>query len=156
MSGKILGIIIVSVALIAGAAIYYLQIYAFYDEVSAEAAPIRLTMLATEAPEDILVDSFEGIDADSSPLRFRACFTTPMSQAMLTETYVTYEGAEPLNAPPWFECFDATEIGEALSRGEAIAFLGEREIADGVDRVVAVFDDGRAFAWHQLNDKYRD
>ena len=156
MSGKLLGIIIVSIALIAGAAVYYLQVYAYYGAVSAETAQIRLMPLANEEPEEIIVTEFEGIDADSSPLRFRACFTTPLSQAMLTETYQVYGAAEPLVAPSWFDCFDATEIGEALVRGEAIAFLSERDIADGVDRVVAVFDDGRAFAWHQLNETYRD
>ncbi len=36
-----------------------------------------------------------------------------------------------------------------------MAFLGEKDIRDGgVDRVIAVYPDGRAFAWHQLNEKY--
>ena len=93
-----------------------------------------------------------GIDADSSPLRFRACFSTPLSQAMLTETYRHYENPVPLVAPYWFDCFDAEAIGKALENGEALAFLSEAGIAPGVDRVVAVFADGRAFAWHQLAD----
>ena len=58
---------------------------------------------------------------------------------------------EPLTAPGWFDCFDAVAIGEALEKGEAIAFLSQANIHPGVDRVVAVFPDGRAFAWHQLN-----
>jgi hypothetical protein len=37
--------------------------------------------------------------------------------------------------------------------GEALAFLSEPNIHPGVDRVVAVFPDGRAFAWHQLNQR---
>jgi hypothetical protein len=56
----------------------------------------------------------------------------------------------PLNAPAAFPCFDAAAIGAALESGEALAFLSEPEIHPGVDRVVAVFADGRAFAWHQL------
>ena len=32
-----------------------------------------------------------------------------------------------------------------------LAFLSEPDIHPGVDRVVAVFGDGRAYAWHQLN-----
>ena len=28
----------------------------------------------------------------------------------------------PLTAPGWFDCFDADAIGEALDRGEALAF----------------------------------
>ncbi len=55
-----------------------------------------------------------------------------------------------MTAPGWFDCFDANAIGEALERGEALAFLSQAEIAVGVDRVVAVFPDGRAYAWHQL------
>ncbi len=34
----------------------------------------------------------------------------------------------PLNAPGWFDCFDADAIGEALETGEALAFLGSRDI----------------------------
>src|SRR5690606_2317231 len=134
---------IVITSLIAGAAMYYLQVYGFYDEVEYTPDDIQLTVLVTGTPEPILVDDFTGIDADSSPLRFRGCFTTPMSQAMLTETYVTYPRAEPLTAPGWFDCFDANAIGEALETGEAIAFLGEENIEYGVDRVIAVFGDGR-------------
>ena len=107
-------------------------------------------------PEAIVVENIEGIDADSSPLRFRACFTTPLTQATLTETYQLYDRPTPLTAPGWFDCFDADAIGEALERGEALAFLSQANIARGVDRVVAVFPDGRAFAWHQLNDTYKE
>ncbi|WP_206050342.1 DUF6446 family protein [Oceaniglobus ichthyenteri] len=152
MIGKILGGFILVTALIAGVTMYYLQVYGFYDEVEFTPDDIKLTVLATGTPEPILVEGFKGIDADSSPLRFRGCFTTPMSQGMLTETYVTYDAAEPLVAPGWFECFDAAAIGKALETGEAIAFLSQSNIEYGVDRVIAVFDDGRAYAWHQLNN----
>ncbi|UWQ14992.1 histidine kinase [Aliiroseovarius sp. M344] len=155
MSGKIIGIIIVVTALFAGIAIYWLQLYAFYDDVSLN-TELRMTNMVTGEPEVVLYDSFQGIDADSSPLRFRGCFTTTMSLAMLTETFESYEQATPLTAPGWFDCFDADQIGAALETGEAIAFLGERNIQDGVDRVVAVFPDGRGYAWHQLNEKYSE
>ncbi len=155
MSGKIIGILIVTTALIAGIAIYWLQLYAFYDDVSLN-TELRMTNVVTGEPEVVLYDSFQGIDADSSPLRFRGCFTTTMSLAMLTETFETYDQATPLTAPGWFDCFDADQIGAALETGEAIAFLGERNIQDGVDRVVAIFPDGRGYAWHQLNEKYSE
>ena len=155
MSGRLVGTFIVGIALIAGVAIYWLQLYAFYDEVSAEDG-IRMTNLVTGQPEIVLYDSFEGIDADSSPLRYRGCFTTTMSLAMLTETFEPYEGATPLTAPSWFDCFDAVAIGAAIENGEALAFVGERNIKDGVDRVVAIYADGRGFAWHQLNEKYSE
>jgi len=157
-AGKIFAGAIVISAIVAGAALYYLQVYAYYDEVSADApnGEIMLTSLESSQPETILYKGFQGIDASSSPLRFRACFTTQHSQAMLSETYVTIEGAVPLNGPVWFECYNAQEIGAALETGGAIAFLGQKDIHDGVDRVIAVFPDGRGFAWHQLNDKYKE
>ncbi len=131
---------------------YWLQEYAYYTPVSFQkGSEIALTLIESGLPEPILADGIEGIDADSSPLRFRACFHTPMSQAMLTETYKVYEGAVPLIAPSWFTCFDATKIGDALATGEAIAFLSQANIAPSIDRVVAVFPDGRAFAWHQIH-----
>lgn len=155
MSGRLVGTFIVGIALIAGVAIYWLQLYAFYDEVSAEDG-LRMTNLVTGQPEVVLYESFEGIDADSSPLRYRSCFTTTMSLAMLTETFESYEEATPLTAPGWFDCFDAVQIGADIEQGNALAFLGERNIKDGVDRVVAIYPDGRGYAWHQLNEKYQE
>ena len=146
----ILGIAVT--ALIVGAAMYYLQVYAFYEEVNAEqVGEVQLVSLNTGAPEPILFENFKGIDSDSAPVRFRACFETPYSQAMLTETYETYPRAEPLVAPGWFDCFDAAAIGAALETGEAIAFLGVPDIRYGSDRVVAVMPDGRGYVWHQIN-----
>lgn len=139
-------------ALVAGVSMYWLQVYAFYDKVDYTPGEVVLTPLATQQPESIPSAGFEGIDADSSPLRYRACFTVPLSIPTLTETYQMYETPEPLLAPKWFNCFDAKEIGEALEAGTALAFLGQKNIHYGVDRVVAVFDDGRAFAWNQLNN----
>lgn len=156
MNGKIVGSFVVITALVAGVAIYWLQLYAFYDEVAADDAAITLVNVATGQPEPILIAGFEGIDATSSPLRYRACFETGQSLATLTETYADYPGAAPLTGPGWFDCYDAASIGAALERGEALAFLGQRNISDGVDLVVAVFPDGRAFAWRQLNEKYQD
>ena len=167
MNGKIVGVGLVISGLIAGIAMYWLQVYAFYEPVSFQPGnEIRLTSITSDMPEVIVADNVTGIDANSSPLRFRACFTTPLSQALLTDTYVVYEGAEPLVAPSWFDCFDAVKIGEALETGEAIAFLSEKNInsktvdgvvqPSGIDRVVAVFPDGHAYAWHQLNDILKD
>lgn len=156
-AGKLAAGSIVACALIAGAGLWYTQVYAFYDQAVFEPnKEMTLTSLTTGAPEAIVVDAIQGIDSQSSPLRFRACFTTPLSQAMLTETYAPYEGAEPLIAPSWFDCFDAVEIGEALEEGKALAFLSQAQIHPDVDRVVAVFPDGRAFAWTQLNPAAKD
>lgn len=138
-------------ALIAGAAMYYLQVYAFYDEVTATNEDVVLTSLYSGAPEPILFENFKGIDSTSSPIRYRACFETPTSLALMTETYVMVDEAEPLVAPEWFDCFDAQEIGEALEAGDALAFMGSENIQYGIDRIVAVFADGRAYAWNQIN-----
>ena len=151
MNGKMIGGFLIAAGLAAGAGMYYLQVYAFYEDVTAEVAAIELTSVSTGAPEAILSENIEAIDADSSPLRFRACFDTPMSQAMLTETYVLTDDAVPLNAPEWFDCFDAAWIGAALEDGSALAFLGTANITYGIDRIVAITDDGRGYAWHQIN-----
>jgi hypothetical protein len=152
MNGKFIVSTIVTTAAIVGATVWYLQVYAFYTPASfTPGAEITLTTIESGQPEPILAEDITGIDADSSPLRFRACFTTPLTQAMLSETYVTYEGATPLIAPGWFDCFDATAIGTALERGEALAFLSQANVHADVDRVVAIFADGRAYAWNQLN-----
>lgn len=148
---------IVIVAAIAGGFLWYTAERAFYEPVAFRpGAEIRLVPLTSDQPEAIVVAAVEGIDADSSPIKFRACFTTPLTLAMLTETYRDYPGAEPLVAPSGFDCFDAAAIGRALETGEALAFLSEPNIHPGVDRVVAVFGDGRAYAWNQLNAEFRE
>ncbi|OCX61052.1 histidine kinase [Thioclava sp. SK-1] len=154
MNGKWVGAGIVISALVFGGVVYYTQMYGYYQPVpaSADSAEIRLTSMMDGTPEVIETSNFEGIDADSSPLRFRGCFTTPLSLATATETYTVYEGATPLNGPGWFECYNAAQLGEDLQTGAAVAFLSEHQISPGVDRVVAIYPDGRAFAWHQLND----
>ncbi len=154
MNGKIVTGFIVLTALVAGATLYYLQVYAFYGPIAASspAAVIHLQPLTPGLPEPMLANDFEGIDAESSPLRFRSCFVTPMTLAMLTETYTIYEKPTPLIAPSWFSCFDAERIGTDLASGAAVAFLSEKNIHPGVDRVVAVYPDGQAFAWQQLNE----
>jgi hypothetical protein len=157
MLGRIaVGFIVLS-AFLGGAFLWYTAERAFYEPVVFQpGAEIRLVPLVGDKPEAIVVAGIEGIDAGSSPIKFRACFTTPLSLAMLTETYRVYDGAEPLIAPSGFDCFDAAAIGKALETGEALAFLSEPDIHPGVDRVVAVFPDGRAFAWQQLNDRFKD
>ena len=150
--GKFLTVLLLGCTLVAGVSLYYLQVYAYYDEVAANGSTdVLLTPAAGEAPEAIAYTDFRAIDADSSPIRYRACFATPLTPETLAETYVPYEGAEPLVAPGWFGCFDAEEIGEALEAGTARAFLGTANIHYGIDRIVAVTEDGRGYVWHQIN-----
>lgn len=112
---------------------------------------LRMVRLSDKLPEDILATDFTGIDADTSPIKFRACFRVENSVAYLTETYVIADEATPLQAPGWFDCFDAKTLTEDLDSGAAVAFLGERDIRYGVDRMVAVYGDGRGYAWNQFN-----
>jgi Family of unknown function (DUF6446) len=156
-AGRLIVAFIVLSAALGGAFLWYTAERAFYEPVAfSPGAEIRLVPLTSDQPEAIVVAGVEGIDASSSPIKFRACFTTPLTLAMLTETYRIYDQAEPLVAPSGFGCFDAAAIGKALDSGEALAFLSEPNIHPGVDRVVAVFADGRAFAWHQLNATFKD
>lgn len=156
MNGKLIGGFIALSGLIAGVAIYYLQVYGFYDEVAPEDLEISLTLAATGELEALEASEVQAIDGDSSPLKFRACFKTSVENAVLRETYVAAEKPVPLTAPGWFDCFDAEAIGAALEAGQAQAYLGQVEVRDGVDRVVAIMEDGRGFAWHQLNEKYSE
>jgi hypothetical protein len=153
MTGKIVGVFIVLAALVGGAAIYWLQVYGFYEPVEVSGSTdVELTLLVTGEPEPILYEDFTAIDAESSPIRYRACFTTNLSEALLTQTYEMVEHAEPRNAPEWFDCFDAKEIGRALEKGEALAFMGTENVIYGIDRLVAILPDGRGFVWHEINE----
>ena len=149
--GKIMAGGIVLVAAAAGVGIWYFQERAFYFPVSEEGAKLVMTTVASGQPEPFLTADVQAIDSESSPIRFRACFTTPLSQALLTETYEVFDRAVPLVAPDQFDCFNAREIGEALEAEEAIAFMGQKHIEYGIDRVVAIFPDGRGYAWNQVN-----
>ena len=154
MSGRLVGIIIVTLAALAGAAIYYLQVYGYYEpvELQQDGVELRLTSLVSGAPEPILADDFEGIDADSSPIRYRACFATDLTPDALAQVFALADKVEPRNAPGWFDCFDAEAIGSALDSGQARAFLSQKNIEYGVDRVVAITSDGRGYVWHEIND----
>jgi hypothetical protein len=155
VNGKFVVGAIVLTALAAGAVVYYMQEYGPYTQVTfTPGSEILLTALSGTA-EAIPVRDVKGIDGTSSPLKFRACFVAEQSLATLTEAYTVYEKPTPLIAPGWFDCFDADAIGEALESGEAVAFLSQADVVPNtndveIDRVVAVFPDGRAYAWNQL------
>ncbi|MCX8228299.1 MAG: DUF6446 family protein, partial [Sulfitobacter sp.] len=51
-----------------------------------------------------------------------------------------------------FDCFDAAAIGAELAAGTAVPFLSQKNVHFGVDRIVAITDDGRGYIWHDLND----
>ncbi len=147
MIGKVFVVATVVLGAFVGGLMYWLQVYAFYDEVT----PARIVVTSGAgrlAP--LPATAVEAIDATSSPIRFRACFDTTTDPAALDAQ--PYPDAEPLTGPGWFDCYDAREVGEALEAGTARAFLGEKNVHYGVDRVVAILPDGRGVIWHQLND----
>ena len=146
MNGKIVGIGLLAVAVIAGGGMWYLQEYHFYDRLP----PADMMIVQTAAgPATLPVTGFQGIDADSSPLRWRACAVLARQPA----DPVPFDGATPLGAPGWFDCFDHGQLTDDLASGAARAVLSQAEIRPDVDRVLAIYPDGRVYGWHQYNDK---
>ncbi|GAB5445619.1 DUF6446 family protein [Gymnodinialimonas sp.] len=145
-SGRFIVYLIIGITVVFGVALWWFNTRAYYT-------PLEVVEVSVQRPDGALVPlditGAEGIDATTSPLRFRACFQL-VDVAPLAEA-ATYDDPTPLIGPGWFDCFDATAIGEALEAGAATAYLGQRNAARGVDRVVAIFPDGRGFAWTQLN-----
>ncbi|SLN30817.1 hypothetical protein ROJ8625_01389 [Roseivivax jejudonensis] len=152
MTGKVLTLFLVAAALAAGLAMYYLQVYAFYEDVPENDAEIVLMRAGEDTAEPIPFETFEGIDADSSPIRYRACFSTEVSLEAARERFEAYPDAAPRVAPGWFSCFDAEAIGEMIADGRAGVFLSEANIEYGIDRVVAITEDGFGYVWHEIND----
>lgn len=151
-------IAILASAVIGGGFMYYNLVYAGYAELTAaEVGEIQVINVAAGLPEPLMLENVKAIDTVvdgvrlSGAVSFRACFDVAQSLADLSETYVVIDNAVPLNAPSWFDCFDAREIGLALENDEAIALISVENITYGVDRVIAVLPDGRGFAWQQLN-----
>ena len=75
-SGKIMASMLVLVAVLAGLAVWYLQVYGFYEDVDEiTGASQMMVTLPDGATRPVTVSEFKGIDAESSPIRWRACFT---------------------------------------------------------------------------------
>ena len=144
--GRILAGATVLVALVAGVAMWWLQTRAFY--VTLDEAAMTVVPAGGGAARPVPVEDFRGIDSDSSPIRYRACFQ--MDTAIVDDA-APAENPVPLTAPGWFDCFDAVAVGEALEAGEATAILSRENAPYGIDRVIAIFPDGRSYAWTQIN-----
>ena len=151
--GQWLVVTIIAVTAVFAAAQWWFQTRAYYEPAIAETMPVVLT---DGGVERVALSDFSGIDADTSPLRYRGCFTVDIDHDDLATRAVVYDDPTPLIAPGWFDCFDATTIGTALEAGQARAFLSQREVRPGADRVIALYPDGRGFAWHQWNGSLDD
>jgi hypothetical protein len=108
---------------------------------------IRLKPYIGPDAELIEVQGLKAVAVSSDPTTFRGCFKAGLSYGFLTETYQIYEAPKP--AASAHPCFDADQLQADLDTGHALAFVGEQDIHPGIDRVVAIYDDGRAYAWHQ-------
>lgn len=146
MNGRflILGLVIFCATF--GATLWYFQIYAYYSEIRG------ITEVEVDG-KDRPVTDYLGVDATSSPLKLRACFKVdwPYEQS---DKFL--KKATPLTAPPWFECFKSEQIEKDLKDKKATAILAAINEPDGVDRYIAQYPDGRAFMWHQLNEKFAE
>ena len=152
MTGKLLALILLLSAALAGGGMYYLQVYGFYYEVAPQPGQdVLLLATGADQPQAIAYTAFQAIDADSSPIRYRACFETDLTPDQMT-AFTLVEDPEPLTAPGWFDCYDAPALADALKDGQAQAFMGAKNIHYGVDRIVAVTQDGKGYVWHALNN----
>ena len=133
MSGKILGIAIIVTALLFGAGVYYFQVFHYYERVEDDAGQVFLTPLDGGAPEHIPYGDFEGIDATSSPIRFRGCFTTPERPQALDARFerggVLVEGGAAAAAPIAMEAGALAARLLALARPPVVAVVLVRVLA---------------------------
>ena len=152
MMGKFVAIILVTCGIVAGGAMYYLQVYAYYSIVVPNgASDVVLTPLDGSDVQAINYSDFKAIDSESSPIRYRACFTAQKTAYELKALYVSLSDAKPLVAPGWFDCFDAEEISTAIAAQSATSFLSIENVSYGIDRIVVILNDGRGYAWNRIN-----
>lgn len=126
--------------------LYYFQVFAFYSRAD-ELESIKVL------GRDVKVQNYKGIDSVTSGLKLRGCFQVDPKEFLNLPTIAK---ATPLSAPFWFGCFDHVKIQLEIDKGYAKAFLVAENEKDGIDRVIAVYADGHAFQWRQLNAKFLD
>ena len=75
-------------------------VYAYYEEVAANGmSDVVLVENTTKNSISIGYSNFKGIDAQSSPIRYRACFTTQVALEELQKKYVEIDNAVPRTHP---------------------------------------------------------
>lgn len=146
MSGRLFIILLLGFALLFGGALIYFQNYAYYEETTGLS---EVELYGDPFP----VSEYRGIDAATSPLKFRACFTAGWDYTASTQDKAK---AEPLTAPHWFECFDAESIAKDIAADRASVMQVALNEPDGFDVYLAHYPDGRAYMWRQLNAKYAE
>ena len=148
MSGRSFIFVFMGFLLIFTLFLFYFQNFAFYERLEA-----KNRLLIEEKMVEVI--NYNGIDASSSGLKLRECFTVTDESLDIKELTI-YRKPTPLNAPFWFKCFNAETITKDLNINKAVAFLSKKEEFDGIDKVIALYPDGTGFQWRQLNDKYTE
>ena len=142
MKGSVLMGSTLAVAAAMGIGLWYSINSAYYYDVT------DITEVQVEGVA-VSVRNYRGIDADTSPLKIRACFN--LDRPFVTDT--TYQDAAvPLTPPSGFDCFDARKIGADLKSGIATAILSQANAPYGFNTFIAHYPDGQAFLWRQIND----
>lgn len=153
-AGKLMASLLVLSGVIAGAGVWYAQVYGYYDKVDPAqgAAALRIT-----DPDGNVIPlparDFQAIDSAALPTRYKACFATDRAEL---DAARIYDNPTPLVGPGWFDCYDAGALTQDLQSGAADAYLSQSNIRPGFDRVIAVYPDGRAFAWQQPNESAQE
>ena len=132
---------LIAVTAIFAAGLWYTQTRAHYDRVEG----INEVVIGGVS---YAVGEYQGLDGASSPLKLRGCFRIEDFGVIIADPAAD---PTPLIAPDWFECFDAVVLTEDITSGAAQALLAETNAPYGFDRIVALYDDGRAFQWRQIN-----
>lgn len=119
-------------------ALFYSINFAYYTKTNAESFELA----------GLEVTNYREIDGETSPIKFRACFSLPEG----TTLYGEGEGATPLVAPFWFDCFDAKKLTEDLEAGTVNAVAFDDNKPFGVTSYIVVYPNGEGFAWRQRNE----
>ncbi len=145
MNGKSFILLFLGGVIIFTVALFYFQNFAYYNSIDTRK---NITL----GKKRYAISYYQGIEAESSGLKLRECFTI---DSLIDISLPKYEKPTPLTAPFWFKCFNAEKITKDLENGKATAFLFKKEEFDGIDNVIAVYPDGRSYRWRQLNTRYK-
>ena len=148
MSGRSFVFVFMAFLMIFTLTLFYFQNFAFYERVET-----KNRLLIQKKVVEVI--NYYGIDASSPGLKLRECFTLA-DETFDIKGLTRYQKPTPLNAPFWFECFNAESITKDINTNKAVAFLSKKEEFDGIDKVIALYPDGTGFQWRQLNDKYTE
>ena len=146
-SGRLVAGGIVAFGAIFGIGMWYSQVYAYYEEVTG-------IDTVSVGGESFAIADYSGIEARTSPLKMRGCFTFEDPKAAIEAGEVASD-AVPLKPPYWFDCFDTVQILADIEAGTATPIMAGLDEGDGADLYMAIYPDGRAYRWRQPNAKYK-